>query len=287
MPGRSNPTLRQRRLGVELRKMREQAGLGGTELSGLLGVSPSIVTQMESAKIGVSPERVRSIAAACKCSNTPLVDALAKMAVERTKGWWQAYRGALSTSFIEVAEMESYAQGLFTWATTYIPGLLQTRDYASAVFSRITPPLPQHDLENRIEFRLKRQQVISASGVPCTAFIHEAALRMQFGGPKVLASQLESLLVDAERPEISIRVVPFDMHTFLGSGENLMFAMGPVPELDTLQMDISRGVLFFDSPAELNTHRDLFARMDETALPIDQSQDFIRSIKKELDDKYD
>ncbi|MFB6893466.1 helix-turn-helix domain-containing protein [Kitasatospora sp. NPDC056327] len=287
MPGRSNPTLRQRRLGAELRKMREQAGLGGTELGRLLGASPSVVTQTESAKIGVSAERVRSIAAVCKCTNQPLIDALAEMATERGKGWWEQYRGVLSTDFLEVAEMESHARQLSAWATTYVPGLLQTRAYATAVFARINPPIPQHDLDARTAFRLERQRAIGPGGAPCTAFIHEAALRMQFGGPKVLADQLLSLLEASEQPSIAVRAVPFDMHTFIGSGENLMFATGPVPELDTLQMDISRGVLFFDSQAELNSHRELFARMDETALPIDRSRSFIRSIKKELDDRHD
>ncbi|TYC72812.1 XRE family transcriptional regulator [Streptomyces sp. CB01881] len=287
MPPRPNPTLRQRRLGTELRRMREQAGLGGTQLARTLGMSPAQVTQMETGKIGISADRLRTIAAACKCANQPLVDALAGLAATRGKGWWEEYRGVLPTDFLEVAEMEAHSHELYTWATTYIPGLQQTSAYASAVFARITPPLPRHDIDVRTAFRVQRQHVVRSGKTPYVSFIHEAALRMQFGGPKVLADQLGSLIEDSAQPEISVRVVPFDMDTFPGAGENIMFAEGPVPELATLQMDTAQGVLFFDSPADLASHRTTFARLNSLALSEDDSRKFIRSLEDEMKGKYE
>ncbi|WP_371516622.1 helix-turn-helix domain-containing protein [Kitasatospora sp. NBC_01300] len=281
---RSNPTLRQRRLGAELRRMREQAGLGGSQLARMLGISPGQMTQMETAKIGVSPERLRTVASACNCANQPLIDALANMASERGKGWWEEYRGALTIDFLEVAELESHAARLTICTTTYIPGLLQTRDYASAVFARIFPPLPQQDIEARTAFRIKRQEVVRS--VPLKVFVHEAALRMQFGGPRVLADQLGALLHLSEQPGISVRVVPFAVDTFPGSGENLTFAEGSVPELDTIQMDVTQGALFFDSPADLTKHRAIFSRLDSTSLPEEGSRDFIRSVVKDVKTAY-
>ncbi|WP_327681522.1 helix-turn-helix domain-containing protein [Kitasatospora sp. NBC_00458] len=287
MPGRQNPTLRQRRLGTELRRMREQAGLRGSELAHTLGVSQAQVTQMESGKTSVSTDRLLTIAAACKCTNQPLIDALSDIIASRRKGWWEKYRGILSTGFLEVAEMEAHAQTIFTWATTYIPGLQQTGAYASAVFARITPPLPDHDVEARTAFRVQRQRALRSSGIEHISFIHEAALRMQFGGPKVLAAQLDSLIEDSEKQESSVRVVPFDMDTFPGAGENIMFAEGSVPELATLQMDTAQGVLFFDSPADLASHRATFARLDSLALPDDESRKFIRAIRDSTRGKYE
>ncbi|MFG3051056.1 helix-turn-helix domain-containing protein [Kitasatospora sp. NPDC048239] len=287
MPLRRNPTLRQRRLGTELRKMREQAGLGGSQLARALGLNPTQVTQMESAKIGVSAARLRTVAAACSCANQPLIDALADMAVERNKGWWEEYRGVLPTDFLEVAEMEAHAYKLYTWATTYIPGLQQTGSYASAVFARITPPLPRHDIAVRTEFRVQRQHVVRSGRTPYVSFIHEAALRMQFGGPRVLADQLDSLIEDSEKQAISVRVVPFDMDTFPGAGENIMFSEGRVPELATLQMDTAQGVLFFDSPADLASHRATFSRLDSIALSEDESREFVRTLSGEMKGKYE
>ncbi|MFD5438186.1 helix-turn-helix domain-containing protein [Kitasatospora sp. NPDC127067] len=286
MPLRSNPTLRQRRLGAELRRMREQAELGGSQLARTLGISPGQMTQMEKAKIGVSPERLRTLAAACNCVNQPLINALVDMALEREKGWWEKFRGTLTIDFLEVAELENRAKRLTICTTTYVPGLLQTSDYASAVFARIFPPLPPQDIDTRTAFRIKRQEVVRSGAIPLQVFIHEAALRMQFGGLKVLIGQLGSLLDDSEQPGISVRVVPFAVDTFPGSGENLTFAEGPVPELDTIQMDVTQGALFFDSPADLAKHRAIFSRLDSTALSEEGSRDFIRSVMEDVNRTY-
>ncbi|MEV7776457.1 helix-turn-helix transcriptional regulator [Kitasatospora sp. NPDC086791] len=283
---RPNPTLRQRRLGTELRRMREQAGLGGSQLARELGIQPAQITQMESGKGGISPERLKTIASVCMCANQPLIDALASMASERGKGWWEEYRGTLTIDFLEVAELEGHAERITFCNTVYIPGLLQTREYASAVFARLIPPLPAQEIETRTTFRLRRQNVVRSGETPLRAFIHEAALRMQFGGPVVLIDQLAALLDDSERPGISVRVVPFAIDTFPGAGENLIYAEGPVPELDTVEMDVSQGALFFDSPANLAKHRTVFSSLDSTALSEEQSRDFIRSIMKEVKTTY-
>ncbi|MFB7383773.1 helix-turn-helix domain-containing protein [Kitasatospora purpeofusca] len=279
---RPNPTLRQRRLGSELRRMREQAGLGGSELARKLGISPAQVTQMEMAKIGVSPERLRMVASACRCANGPLIDALAEMASERGKGWWEDYRGALTIDFLEIAELEAHAKRLTFCTTAYIPGLLQTGAYAAAVFARLFPPLSAGEVEARTAFRIRRQEVVRSGRTPLRTYIHEAALRMQFGGPAVLVDQLHALLDDSEHPGISVRVVPFALDTFPGSGENLTFAEGPVPELDAIEMDVSQGALFFDSQADLAMHRVIFSRLDSTALGEADSREFIRSVMKEV-----
>ncbi|MFF3003091.1 helix-turn-helix domain-containing protein [Kitasatospora sp. NPDC057940] len=286
MPLRREPTLRQRRLGAEMRKMREQAGLGGSQLARELGLAPTQVTQMENGKIGVSAERLRTVAEACGCSNTPLIDALADIAVERGKGWWEKYRGALSIDFLEIAELEASAHRISTWATTYIPGLQQTEAYAAAVFSRFAPSIPNHDLDARTTFRMQRQQEVQLRGAPYVSFIHEAALRMQFGGPRVLADQLASLIKDSLSGRLSVRVVPFDLDTFPGGGENIMFVEGPVPELATLQMDTAVGVMFFDSPAGLARHRAVFEHLDTVALAETESREFIQSVEDEMRGKY-
>ncbi|MFB7907373.1 helix-turn-helix domain-containing protein [Kitasatospora sp. NPDC001309] len=286
MPPRSNPTLRQRRLGTELRRMREQAGFGSSELGRTVGMSPAQVTQMESGRIGISVDRLHTIAAACACANRPLIDALAGIVTERGKGWWEEYREVLTADFLEVAEIENYATTLSTCTTAYIPGLLQTGAYASAVFTRVYPPLPRPDIDVRTAFRVQRQQIVRSGRTPLQAFIHEAALRMQFGGPKVLLDQLDALIDDSVRPGISIRVVPFAVATFPGASENLTFATGPVPELDTVQTDLAHGVMFFDAPADLAKHRAIFERMDALALSDERSRDLIQSVKKEVEDSY-
>ncbi|MFJ2575438.1 helix-turn-helix domain-containing protein [Kitasatospora aureofaciens] len=284
---RTNPTLRQRRLGAELRRMREQAGFGGSELGRAVGMNPAQVTQMESGKIGISVERLRTIAATCMCVNQPLIDALADIITERVKpGWWEEYRGTLATDFLENAELEGHARRLATYTVTFIPGLLQTGAYATAVFSNSFPPLPRHEVDLRTAFRMQRQRIVRSGTTPYTAFIQEAALRMQFSGAKVLAEQLEALIEDSEGPTISVRVVPFAVGVMPSPSENFTYAEGSVRELDTVQMDTGPGCQLFDAPAHVAGFRAILDRLESNALSEGESRDFIRSIKKEVDSKH-
>ncbi|MET8622445.1 helix-turn-helix transcriptional regulator [Kitasatospora sp. NPDC004669] len=282
---RSNPTLRQRRLGAELRRMREQAGLGGSQLARELGINPAHVTQMESGKTGISVERLRTIAALCMCVNEPLIDALADIITEREKGgWWEEYRGTLSEDFREVAELESYARSLSTYSITFIPGLLQTRTYASAIFSRSHALLPQREVDLRTAFRLRRQGVVKDGKVPYTAFIHEAALRMQFSGPAVRSEQLSALIEDSAAPHISVRILPFNVDSLPSPFGNFTYAEGSIPDLSTVQTDTGLGNQLIDAPAHVARFRAILAQMDASALSTDESREFIRCVKKEMED---
>ncbi|MFI9364292.1 helix-turn-helix domain-containing protein [Kitasatospora sp. NPDC053057] len=283
---RPNPTLRQRRVGTELRRMREQAGLGGSQLARQLGIHAAQVTQMETGKSGISVERLRTIAAACMCTNQPLIDALAEMTTERGQGWWQDYRGTVSADLLDLAELEGTANRLTIYTITFIHGLFQTEAYANSVFTRAIPPLPRHELDVRLDFRMKRQHIVRPNGTPVQAFIHEAALRMQFSGPKILIEQLDELIKHSEDPEIAIRAVPFDVESLPGPSENFTYAAGLVTELDTLQIDTTHNLLISDSPAQLASYREMLTRLSSVALSEEDSRDFIRSIKKEIESKH-
>ncbi|MBD0695292.1 helix-turn-helix transcriptional regulator [Streptomyces sp. CBMA123] len=286
MAPRANPTLRQRRLGAELRRMREQAGFGGSELGRLVGMSPAQVTQMEAGRIGISVDRLRTIAATCMCVNEPLIAALSDIITEREKpGWWEEYRGTLSSDFVDVAEFEAQARKLTVYTMAFVPGQLQTGPYAAAVFAQSFPPLPRHEIDLRTAFRMQRQRLIRSGALPYSAFIHEAALRMRFSGPAVLTEQFDALIEDSERPTISVRVVPFDIGAMPSSNENFAYADGPVPELDGAQVDTSLGIRIFDAPAHMAKFRSLLARLDSGALSESDSRDFIGNIKKEMEGK--
>ncbi|MFJ3216078.1 helix-turn-helix domain-containing protein [Kitasatospora sp. NPDC086801] len=282
MPPRLNPTLRQRRIGAELRKMREAAGLQTVNLSRALGIDRTQVSQMESGKIGVSPERLRSFAAACKCANMPLVEALESMVQDRSKGWWEEYRGSLPDGILENAELEKRSNGLMMWLLTHMPGPCQTINYASSVFGRVFPPLPRHELEARTAFRMQRKADLRRNPKPLTAFIYESVLWTRFGGTQILKEQLGSLLEDSELPWMTIRVVPFDVETFPGAAENLAYAFGSVPELDTVERELSQGPEYLDAVNELASYRYIFERTESVALSESGSRDLIRKIARDL-----
>ncbi|MEF9886414.1 helix-turn-helix domain-containing protein [Streptomyces sp. P9-A4] len=283
MPPRSSPTARQQRLGSELRKLREQSGMSAQQAAALLGVDRTRIPNVESGRFGISAERVRTLAFNYGCPDAVLVDLLAAMAQERDRGWWEEHRGLLPPALLDIAELEYHAAELQTAVTTHIPGLLQTEKHARAVFDTAVPPLPGPDLEARLSLRLRRQQVLERERpVHYEAVIHEAALRMQFGGPKVAREQLEDILAQSERETVSVRVIPFAAGGFPGAGQSFTCVGAPVPQLDTVQLDSSHGSLLLDTPMQLRRYRGLLDRLRGLSLPADESRAFIRTIAQDL-----
>jgi transcriptional regulator with XRE-family HTH domain len=280
---RSTPTGRQLRLGAELRKLRERAGLTSTHAAQLLGIKQNQVSNMEAGRHGVSPDRLRTIACHYDCSDKALVEALAAMTPDRKRGWWEEYRELLPTGLLDLAELEHHATRLRSVVTVHIPGLFQTTDYAREIFRQAVPELPPPDVEHRVSFRVKRQGVLFRDPpTPHQVIIHEAALRMKFGGDRVIRDQLKYLLDMNEREHVAIHVIPFDASVYPGSGQSIYYAEGPVPQLDTVNLDQSHGPVFLDAEAQLNKYRVLLDRMEAAALTPEESQNFIHNITKDL-----
>lgn len=185
------------------------------QAAALLGVDRTRIPNIESGRFGISAERVRTLAFNYGCPDTGLVDLLAEMAQERARGWWEEHRGLLLPALLDIAELEYHAAELTTSTTTHIPGLLQTEEHARAVFDTADPRLPGPDLTARLSLRLRRQEVLERDRPPLyESVVHEAALRMQFGGPKVARAQLEHILRQSERDRITVRVIPFAVSGF-------------------------------------------------------------------------
>ncbi|MCT7353743.1 helix-turn-helix domain-containing protein [Streptomyces sp. 15-116A] len=280
---RSNPTGRQLRLGAELRKLRERAGLTAVEAGQLLGIKANQISNMEAGRAGVSPERVRTMACHYDCADKALVEALAGMTGERKRGWWEEYREILSNGLLDLAELEHHAAHLRSCVTVHIPGLLQTTDHARALFRQVVPDLSPPDIEHRVSFRIKRQTVIYRDRpTPYLALIHEAALRMQFGGPATASAQLHHLLEMSEREHITLKVIPFAAGGFPGSGQSIFYSRGPVPQLDTVHLDQSHGPVFLDAEAQLDKYRVLLERVESRALAPEKSRDLIHTVLQDI-----
>ena len=248
-----------------------------------MGIKQAQVSNMEAGRVGVSPERVRALACHYDCSGQPLIQALSDMTTARTRGWWEEYREILSSGLIDLAELEHYATSLRAGITAHVPGLLQIHDHAREVFRQVVPELSPPDIEHRLSFRIKRQTVLfSDTPTPYRAIIHEAALRMQFGGGTVTKRQLQHILDMSERPHLTVQVIPFVAGAYPGSGQSILYAHGPVPQLDTVHLDQSHGSALIDAEAQLDKYRVLLARMEAIALSADKSRDLIHAIAQDL-----
>ncbi|MET9519073.1 helix-turn-helix transcriptional regulator [Streptomyces sp. NPDC002994] len=283
MPASAAPTLRQRRLGAELRKLREHAGLTATTAATHLGVNQARISSIEAGRYAVSADRVRAFARAYSCADDQLVEALAAMTGGRKRGWWDDHRELLPAVFADLAELEHHAAALRVALVIHIPALLQTPDHARALFNTVVPPLRPYEMEHRISHRIKRQEILYRDPpIPYAANIHEAALRMGFGEAATARAQLKHLIAMSERDNITIRVIPFGNGTFPGNGQSIDYVSGPVPQLDTVQLDVHHGCDFLDAEAQLAKYRSVFDRMEESALTPCASREFIHRIAQDI-----
>ncbi|MFF8974406.1 helix-turn-helix domain-containing protein [Streptomyces sp. NPDC014995] len=284
MPRRRQPTARQERLGAELRKLREAAGLKAREAAALIGSDSAQMSQMEAGTAGVSEERLRSLAAHYSCEDEELIEALTVMATDRTRGWWEEYRGKLPTPFLDIAELEHHATYRLDLEFLNIPGLLQTEDYARGVFSYRVPELPRSEIELRVQHRVKRREVIEGpTPIPYEAVIHEAALRIRVGDRAAMRAQLTRALELSAADHLTVRVIPFDLDGFGGAWATMMYAGGAVPKLDTVVRDAgANGTAFVDSASQLGAFRTLFRKIEAVSLEPERSRDFIHRLAKEL-----
>jgi transcriptional regulator with XRE-family HTH domain len=262
--------------------MREQAGLSIQDAAALLRIDRTLVSNIEAARSGVSEERVRHFAQRYECPDPDLVDALAAMASTRNaRHWWDEYRGKLPDGYLEVSEY--YATRIRTAQTAHLPGLFQTEEHARALFDLAVPALPRLEVELRVAHRLGRQRVLEGDDpVSYVGIIHEAALRMQFGGRRVAHRQLEHLTEAADRDNVTLLVIPFSVGSFHGAGQSILYAEGTVPQLDSVQLDTAHGAQFADAPTPLANYRSLLKLMEGSALPRTKSRDFIHAIASDL-----
>ncbi|KRV51192.1 DNA-binding protein [Wenjunlia vitaminophila] len=283
MAPRTAPTARQLRLGLELRKLRERAGLTAREAGEMLGANQATISNIETGRFGLSAQRVRALARNYSCADQALVEALVAMTGERRRGWWEEYREVLPTGLLDLAELEHHAIRLRTADTAHIPGLLQVPDHAREVFSQVVPALAPPEVEHRVSHRAKRQAILFRDPpTPYHATVHEAALRMKFGGAGVTRKQLQHIVDMSEREHVTVVVLPFDAGAYPGSGQSVCYAQGPVPQLDTVQLDQSHGSVLLDAEAQLNKYRVLLDRMAAVALGPEKSRDLIFSIIRNL-----
>lgn len=283
MPPRGQPTARQARLGAELRKLRDAAGMSAAEAAASLGWERPQISHIESGRYGVSAERVRHMAAHYSARDTAYIDALATMAEDHTRGWWREYRNDLPAGSLDLAELEHHAAYLREVQTFRIHGLLQTEDYARAVFHGSITARPQAEIDAAVQHRMSRRRVLDRPA-PRTydALFHEAALRVRYGTREVMRAQLGHLLKAADLPTVTIRVVPFATGELTSSIQSFLYAGGPVPQLDTVQVDNAFDGVLLDAHAQLEKYRALLVSLERVALSPDDSSDLIRTIAKEM-----
>ncbi|MFF1694005.1 helix-turn-helix domain-containing protein [Streptomyces sp. NPDC058257] len=269
MAPRSNPSERQRRLGAELRKLRNRAGLSGDQAAVILDADRARISNIEAGRIDVSRNRLYKLLREYGCPDGPYFDGLMEMAQGRGTGWWDEFRDVVAPIACDLAELEERSTALRTHDPLFVPGMLQTREYAHAVISESEPD-PQR-ADRFVDFRLHRQRVLSVgSQVAYRAIIHEAALHAQIGGPQAMRKQLLRLIEVARLPNVTVQVFPFEAGAYSAYSRSFAIFGGVDTELDTVYLEHPIESVFLRDGELVDEYAKMFERLSSLALaPID------------------
>ena len=237
MPG--SPTVRRRRLAAELRGIRESQGKSGDAVATALNWSPSKVSRYELARTSLKPQEVERLLDYYDItgSRRTLLLELAKDAARR--GWWEEFSDSLSPDYQQFIGLEHEATSISIWHVEVVTGLLQTEAYARHMISsynRVEPVAPAM-IERLVRVRMRRQQVLDRKpGLQLSVVLDESILRRRIGDDRVMFEQLQRLVHDADRPNVTLQILPLDaQHTIIGESF-VLFSFGP--EDDAMLQDV-------------------------------------------------
>lgn len=277
---RGSPTLRRRQLGITLRHLRERRGITIEQVAERLECSASKISRIETGVTGVNPRDVRDLAAiyALDADNIDLLVEMAREAKQR--GWWQLYGDVLITGYVG---MEAAADAILAYESLVVPGLLQTVDYARALIRAARPGIEPGELERRVRIRINRQSLISQDDpLDLKVVLDEAVLRRPVGGPDVMRRQVDHLIAMAERPMITIQVLPFAAGAHAGlDGSFAILLFSETSGQDLVFASHAAGGLFLEKHEELDTYGSIFGQLRESALAPDESVGLLKSLAKE------
>ncbi|MBW5485070.1 helix-turn-helix domain-containing protein [Streptomyces bambusae] len=285
MASNVNPTVRRRRLGMELRKLREDKGMTAEQVAERLLVSQSKISRLENGRRSISQRDVRDLCDVYEVEDRRLVDSLMQMAKDsRQQGWWHAFGDIPYSVYIG---LETDAASLRTYEPQVVPGLLQTPEYASALIRGALPETAPADIDKRVQVRMRRQLRLSETEnnnpelgpLRLWAVIDEAALRRRVGDPQVMVRQLEHLIEQSEQPHVTVQVMPFEMGAH--PGVNGQYAILEFPDTSDSTVVYIEGVtsdLYLEKANDVQRYSVMYEHLRAQALNVDQTREFISAI---------
>lgn len=283
MAGQHMPTIRRRRLALELRRLRETAKLTCEEVAEHLECSASKISRVETGRVSVSPRDVRDMLDLYGGPQQQREDLVQLARDSRQKGWWHAYSDAMQPHFATYVGLESAASEIRTYEVSLIPGLLQTEDYARAVIRAGMLNSPHQDVERRVALAMARQPALTRDApLKIWAVLDEGALRRRVGGPRVMRPQLEHLLVQAALPNVHLQVIPFAAGAHPGMGRPfVVLVFSDLVDTDVVYLEDLTSALWVEDVAEVARYNTFFNHLRATALPFGDSAALITSVVKE------
>ncbi|MFI6103627.1 helix-turn-helix domain-containing protein [Streptomyces sp. NPDC093595] len=282
MASNVNPTVRRRRLGQELRRLRELKGMTAEEVAERLLVSQSKISRLENGRRSISQRDVRDLCGVYEVEDHRIVDSLMQMAKDsRQQGWWHAFGDIPYSVYIG---LETDAASLRVYEPQVVPGLLQTRRYAEALISGALPESSAADIEKRVNVRARRQERIKDAEQPLRlwAVIDESALRRVVGDKQLMIEQLEHLVEQSQQPHVTVQVLPFEMGAHPGiSGHYAILEFPDAADSSVVYIEGVTSDLYLEKANDVQKYSVMYEHLRAQALNADQTRQFITGVMKD------
>jgi transcriptional regulator with XRE-family HTH domain len=266
-----SPTVRRRRLAAELRGIRESKGKSGDAVAAALKWSPSKISRYERARTGLRPREVERLLDYYEITGPrrALLLGLAEDAAQ--KGWWEEFTDSLSEDYKQFIGLEHEATSMAIWHVDVVTGLLQTEDYARHIigsYSRVEPVAPGM-IGRLVRVRMRRQQVLNREGLQLSVVLDESVLKRRIGDEPVMYDQLMRLVKEADRPNLTLQVLPLDAQHSVFGESFAIFSFGQDADAmlqDVVSTEHLRSGFTLEGERDTYLHRIAFQMLSEAAL---------------------
>jgi transcriptional regulator with XRE-family HTH domain len=275
---RSAPTVGQVVLGRRLQDLREKTGLKREDAAQILRVAPATVRRMETAEVALKIPYVQLLLAQYGCTS-PEVEAFVALAEEANlPGWWQRYHDVLPDWFSMYVSLEGAASLIRSYEPHFVPGLLQTEDYARSVLrtgavGHSTPA----EIERYVALRMERQSLLTRPDAPrLWVVLDETVFRRPVGSPAVMRAQIDRLLAAAELPNVILQIAEFSSGHHPGTYGPFVLFRFALPELpDMVYSEYLTGSVYLDARSEVTSHLQVLDRMAAQAATAQRTRELL------------
>jgi transcriptional regulator with XRE-family HTH domain len=281
-PG-SGSTVRRILLGSQLRRLREQRGVTRQDAGYVIRASESKISRLELGRVSFKERDVDDLLTLYGVGDKAERDALIQLAREaNTPGWWHRYNDVLPGWFQTYVGLEESAALIRTYELQFVPGLLQSEGYARAVIRLGNAGAAEHEIDQRVELRLQRQERLTGPDAPrLWAVIDEGALRRPIGGPEVMRGQFEHLIEMSKLPNVTIQIMPFRFGGHAAEGGAFTILRFPEQDLpDVVYVENLTGAMYLDKRDDVDTYLQAMERLCvDSATPertVELLGDFLR-----------
>lgn len=285
MPESLRPTLRRRRLGRELRRIREERGWSLEAAAPRLGRTYSSLGKIERGEQGLTHGELVYVLDQYGATDPAFRESLLALRRDaRKRGWWVRYQGTVSPALADLISLENDASRIRVVDGSRIPGFLQTEDYIRALLDVGVVPCEPDDIEMLVSMRLRRQEILLRSEpVELCAVIPEAVLHQRVGGRRLMRTQLERLLESYDLPSVSLQVLPASVGASPAyDGPFMIFDVGDRCRFTVVRIECLTQGWYLEDDWEVSCYTKAFEHIRRTALSPSDTQALIRCVLSEL-----